>query len=241
MIPEIVTGAAVASCAGLAYAVRAPSSSLLCPSFWHGPRDRKAIALTFDDGPSENTPELLDLLETHGAKATFFACGQHVERLPKVACSILSRGHEIGNHTYSHAPLYLRPAQFIADELFLAQEAIYNVTGQAPSLFRPTYGARWFGLRRALEHFQMKNVMWTTIGLDWKLNANQIYARLKAGTKNGAIICLHDGRELAIRPDIRPTMEAVQRTLPELRDLGYELVTVSNLLCLKTSLPASSK
>lgn len=235
MIPEMVTGGALIAGATLAYGVRYPGSSLLAPSITKGPRNRKAVAITFDDGPSESTPELLKLLEANQARCTFFQCGHHVERLPEIARQVIAAGHEIGNHTYSHAPLYLRPAQFIADELYLAQDAIYRIAGVIPAVFRPTYGARWFGLRRALRHFEMKCVMWSALGLDWKLNATQIHGRLQKGIRNGAILCLHDGRELAERPDIRPTIEATSRLLPELREKGYELVRVSDLLCQTTS------
>lgn len=231
MIPEMVTGGALVAAATLAYGVRYPGSGLLAPSVTHGPRNRKAIAITFDDGPSESTGEILNLLGVHQARGTFFQCGHHVERLPDIARQVVSEGHEIGNHTYSHAPLYLRPAQFIADELYLAQDAIYRITGVIPTVFRPTYGARWFGLKRALKHFEMRCVMWSTLALDWKLDATQIHARLVKGVRNGAILCLHDGRELAEQPDIRPTIEAIRRLLPELREKGYDLVRVSDLLC----------
>jgi peptidoglycan/xylan/chitin deacetylase (PgdA/CDA1 family) len=231
MIPEIVTGGALLAGAALAYGVRYPASNLLAPSVTHGPRNRKAIALTFDDGPSESTPELIELLSAHHARCTFFQCGRHVERLPEIARLVAAAGHEIGNHTYSHAPLYLRHPQFIADEIYLAQEAIYRVTGVIPVCFRPTYGARWFGLQRALRHFEMKCIMWSTLGLDWKLKAGQIHERLIKGVRNGSIFCLHDGRELAERPDVRATIEAVRRLLPELREKGYDLVRVSDLLC----------
>ncbi|MCS7024041.1 MAG: polysaccharide deacetylase family protein [Bryobacteraceae bacterium] len=234
-IPDLLTGGAAVAAAGLFYAVRYPGASWLAPSITSGSKRRKAIAITFDDGPSESTPDLLQLLEAHQARCTFFQCGYHVERLPDIAKQVLAAGHEIGNHTYSHAALYFRPAQFIADEIYLAQEAISRVCGVVPKFFRPPYGARWFGLRRALTHFELKCVMWSGLGLDWKLNAEGIYQRLRKCIRPGAIFCLHDGRELAERPDIRPTIEAVRRLLPELREQGFELIPVSDLLCQTTS------
>jgi peptidoglycan-N-acetylglucosamine deacetylase len=86
----------------LAYAVRVPSSSLLAPSVYKGAGTRAAIALTFDDGPSESTPELLEILAAHSAPATFFQCGANVRRLPQVARDVALAGHEIGNHTETH-------------------------------------------------------------------------------------------------------------------------------------------
>ncbi|MBI3680994.1 MAG: polysaccharide deacetylase family protein [Acidobacteria bacterium] len=235
LIPEIAYAGAAVAAGAMTWAVRGRSACVFGASVHRGPRDHKAIALTFDDGPSESTPQLLDVLDGEGARCTFFQVGRNVERLPEIAKSVLARGHEIGNHTYSHAPLYLRPAQFIADEIFLAQDVMYKVTGLAPSLFRAPYGARWFGLRRVQEHFGLLGVMWTVIARDWKLDAQGIHQRIKRGVENGAIICLHDGREVQPNPEIRATIEAVKRLVPELRERGFELVTVSDLLCPKAS------
>ncbi len=76
---------ASAACAGMAWAVRGRSSQVFGESVWRGPRDRRAVALTFDDGPSEGTPQLLDVLARYQASATFFQCGANVERLPAMA------------------------------------------------------------------------------------------------------------------------------------------------------------
>ncbi len=224
--------AALAAGAGIfAWAVRGRSSSLLAPSIAAGPRNRKAIALTFDDGPSETTPALCDLLEQHNARATFFQIGRHVERLPDISRRVLAAGHELANHSYSHSPFYLRHRHFIEDEVYLAQDAIYRTTGVAPIWFRPPYGCRWFGLREAQRQQNVTTVMWTSIARDWTLDATAIHRRLRAAARNGAILCLHDGREMKENPDIANTVEAVRRLLPELREKGFELVTVSDLLC----------
>lgn len=217
----------------MAWAVRAPQSTLLAPSVWHGPRNRKAVALTFDDGPSESTPEVLSLLAEHQAKATFFVIGTNVERLPDIARRIATAGHEIGNHTYTHSPLYLRHAQFIADELGLCQQAVWNAAGVAPDYFRAPYGCRWFGLRAAQQAYQLQGAMWSAIALDWKLPGTAIARRLKKAARNGAILCLHDGRERRQQPDIRSTLEATRLLLPQLQAEGYDLVTISDLLCPK--------
>lgn len=223
---EAAWAALFAGAGGMAYAVRSPRCSWLAPTIWHGPRDiqRKAIALTFDDGPSESTPHLLDLLEEYKVRATFFMIGRNVERLPDIAREVLSRGHAIGNHTYSHAPLYLRHPQFIQDEIAAGQEAIHSVTGTSPKWFRPPYGARWFGMRRNT------TLMWSTLALDWKLDAPAIAKRLTSDLQPGAIWCLHDGRELAPNPRIDATLDAVKHILPVLRERGYRSLTVSDLL-----------
>ena len=80
-----------AACGVMAWAVRGRSSQVFGKSVWRGPRDRRSIALTFDDGPSESTPQILDILARHGARATFFQCGANVERIPAVARAEIGR------------------------------------------------------------------------------------------------------------------------------------------------------
>ncbi len=228
----VLLGSGLMCVAGaMTYAVRGRSSTLLAPSVCRGPRDRPSIALTFDDGPSESTPELLDLLERLQVRATFFACGMHVRRLPKIARAVIARGHEIGNHTDTHTPLYFRSAAFIYKELESAQETIAAVTGATPALFRAPYGVRWIGLREAQARLRLMGVMWTGIGRDWELGSNAIVGRLLSAACNGAIFCLHDGRETRERPDISATIAAVRELVPQLIDRGFQFEIVSKLLC----------
>jgi peptidoglycan/xylan/chitin deacetylase (PgdA/CDA1 family) len=224
-------GAVVGAAGALAYAVRAPASSLLAPSVHRGVRTRPAIALTFDDGPSESTPILLDVLLQHGAAATFFQCGANVRRLPDVSREVAARGHEIGNHSDTHPMLQFKSRAFILEELERAQDSIASVTGARPRYFRAPYGVRWFGLREAQRAQGLMGVMWTTIALDWKLPVKKIVARLLAGARNGAIFCLHDGRGIGSNPEIGATIETVRRILPELREAGFQFEKVSEILC----------
>ncbi len=228
MLEEIlVSGAAGVGLA--AYAVRGKSSRLIAPSIWHGNRKRPALALTFDDGPSESTPALLELLAEHDVKATFFMCGHNVRRLKEIAREVAAAGHEIGNHTDSHAPLYFKSPEFIYRELALAQESIYQITRVTPSLFRAPYGVRWPGLRGSQDRLHVTGVMWTAIARDWKWPASRISRLLLSKAANGAILCLHDGRELEKAPDVRATLEAIEYTLPLLKELGFAFETVSQL------------
>lgn len=223
--------AAIAGAGVMTYAVRGRSSSLLAPSVYKGVSTRRSIALTFDDGPSESTPELLELLDRHRATATFFQCGSNVRRLPRVAREVASAGHEIGNHSDTHPYLYLKGARFILDQLTRAQESIEASTGLNPRLFRAPYGVRWFGLREAQRRLGLLGVMWTTIGVDWRWTSQQVASLLDRRARNGAIFCLHDGRLLEPRPDISVTIRAVEQLLPLLIDKGYHFERVSDILC----------
>lgn len=229
MLEEVLIPAA-AAVGFSAWAVRGKSSSVVAPSVWHGNRKRSAIALTFDDGPSESTPALLKLLEEHKVKATFFMCGQNVRRLKEIAQAVSAAGHEIGNHTDSHAALYLKSPGFIDREISSAQESIYQITNTTPKFFRAPYGVRWPGLRRAQARLNLTGVMWTAIARDWKLSAADISKSLLNKTENGSIFCFHDGCELQRAPDIRATLEAVESMLPILKERGFSLETVTEIL-----------
>jgi peptidoglycan-N-acetylglucosamine deacetylase len=229
----IAAGAAgfAAGSAALAWAVRGRSAQVFGESVWRGPRERRAIALTFDDGPSESTPQVLEALAASGAKATFFQCGANVERLPAIAAEVAAAGHEIGNHSYSHPLFCFHSSRFMEDELRRAQDAIGVRTGARPVWFRPPFGARWFGLARAQRALKLTGVTWTAIGYDWSLKPEAVVERLAASVENGSILCLHDGRELRVVPDIGATVEAVRRLVPLLQDRGFRFETVSELLC----------
>ena len=196
-------------------------------------RDRRALALTFDDGPSEATPEILEILARYQAAATFFPCGANVERLPAIVRAAAAAGHEIGNHSHTHPYLCLRSPRAIEEDLRRAQETIQAHAGIRPVWFRAPYGVRWFGLRAAQRRLNLAGVMWTAIGYDWSSGAEEVVARMAAGAANGAILCLHDGRELRPKPDVRETVAAVRRLVPMLLDQGYKFETISRLLCPK--------
>jgi len=192
------------------------------------------MALTFDDGPSESTPAILDILAQYRVRATFFQVGANVDRLPEIACSVAAAGHGIGNHSYTHPLFCFRSPAFIEADLRRAQQATRARTGVEPRWFRAPYGVRWFGMGRAQRRLSLTGVMWSTIGCDWKLNSAQVFERLAKGASNGAILCLHDGRGLQARPDITATVEAVRRLVPALLEQGYELQTLDELLCPKS-------
>jgi peptidoglycan/xylan/chitin deacetylase (PgdA/CDA1 family) len=231
-LPSLAAAGAASSF--LAWAVRGRSASVFGRSVWRGPRDRRALALTFDDGPGESTPDILEILAEHHVPATFFQCGANVDRLPEIAREVAARGHEIGNHSYSHPYLFLCSPWTIENELRRAQETIEAATGLRPAWFRAPYGARWFGLARAQRKMQLTGVMWSAIGYDWNRRASEVVARMAASASNGAILCLHDGRELREKPDVRVTVEAVRRLVPLLQSRGYKFETIGRLLCPKT-------
>ena len=231
VIVPLAAGIASTSAGILAHAVRGRSSRLLGPSVWHGDARRKAVAITFDDGPSEGTPAFLNALKQYNAPATFFECGANIRRLPDIAREVHAAGHEIGNHSDSHPLCCFRPASFIHADFARAQQTFQQTLGVTPSLMRAPFGARWFGYRSMQQNLGLLGVMWTVIGLDWKLPAQAICDRVLKAVGNGSIICLHDGRACTARPDVQNSLEAVKRILPALLEQGYHFETVTQILC----------
>ncbi len=221
---------AAAAAGVLGYAAKGRSSCLFGANIWHGPRDRKQIALTFDDGPSDFTQQVLDILDAFSIRATFFQCGKNVERLPALARQVKERGHEIGNHTYSHPYLLGCSPAKIRDEITATQEVIRDATGSAPQLFRAPYGLRWFGLRAALREHNLTGVMWTVMGYDWEWEAAEVAAHVIAHASPGGIVCLHDGNRTAAAVDRRNTILALRQIIPRLYQQGYSFVTVGDMV-----------
>ena len=243
-IPSLpVWGAAAAAVAGATGAllwrgINGRSSQLFGPSVYRGESTRRSLALTFDDGPSEGTVELLDYLASQGVPATFFACGMNVLQHPDVARRVREAGHEIGNHTFSHSrlcprlgwKLNLKSPAFIFEEFARTQAIIHDVTGAWPTLLRAPYGMRWYGMRTMQRRLGLLGVMWTVIGHDWEWPAERIAETVLQHAAPGGIICLHDGRDVRPKPDITETLAAVRQIVPTLRALGYHFETVTSLL-----------
>jgi len=220
------------------------SSWLFAPCIHQGPGQRRSIALTFDDGPSPGTAALVDYLESQNVQATFFQCGKNVLRHPGIARAVHLAGHEIGNHTFSHArlcprlswsPNLLSP-HTIYEEFARTQKVLEAEVGISPRLLRVPYGLSWFGMRAVQRQLGLKSIMWTVIGRDWIAPAPAIAEIVLQGANPGGIVCLHDGRDIRPNPDISQTVAAVRQIVPRLRDKGYVFETVSNLLRPDTSI-----
>lgn len=195
--------------------------------------DRR-IALTFDDGPSEWTPPILDVLAEHRAQATFFLLGEHVQQLPETAARIARDGHEVACHGFDHVDLAELPAQSIRERLNRARDAVAAATGVQPRLFRPPYATSSARVARAAAAVSLDPTVLRDVDpADWRAgNAEDVAASVLAGVRAGSIVCLHDGVPLGNRgtPDRTVTVAAVARLVPELLARGFDLVTVSDLL-----------
>lgn len=230
-----VLGPLAAGGAFVYYACSAPTSQILGRTLVRGPADRREVALTFDDGPAERfTGQVLDVLRRYRVPATFFCCGKNVARLPEVVRRAQADGHAVGNHTWSHPFLYLKGRQRIEDEIDRTQETIERAAGRAPSVFRPPYGVRWFGLFPALRARGLTDVQWSDTGYDWKPEHDgAAIARLTlAKLKPGAVILLHDGREPREPADVdaSTTVTALPSIIEGVRRMGLEFASIERFL-----------
>ena len=196
----------------------------LMPTVRHGPRDRRVVALTFDDGPDPvRTPALLDALAELDAPATFFLVGDVVDANADVVRRIASEGHELGNHTYCHRYLPLARSRSVERELRATDRAVERATGVVPTLARPPWGGRSPWTVRAFRRLAKRLVLWDVNSFDWKGKpAQEVVARVLERARPGSIILMHEARDGG-----EVTIEAVRLLVPALRARGFELVTVS--------------
>jgi len=204
------------------------------PVVHRAPGAPHAVALTFDDGPSEWTAAIAGALEAHGARGTFFVLGPAAERHPDVLARLVRGGHEIGNHLWSHAdPERQAPAELRA-ELDRTAAVVAAATGARPRLARPPY----CGAPAKLAHAARRGgagliVIRSVDPEDWRAeSAEAIVERVLADVGPGDIVCLHDGIAPGNRgtPSRAATAEAVARLVPALLERGLRPVTVSELL-----------
>ncbi len=171
-----------------------------------GPADARGVVLTFDDGPDPvHTRRILDILDEHDAKATFFVIGRKVEKHPDVVKEILARGHEVGVHGYAHDRLFsLRGPRRVRRDLERAVRVLEKVTNQRPTLFRPPVGHTNPTIARIAEQLELTIVGWSVAGYDGIARAEpkKVLSRITRKLDDGDIVLLHDAAE---RDDHDPT------------------------------------
>ncbi|WP_046175961.1 polysaccharide deacetylase family protein [Domibacillus indicus] len=189
---------------------------------------KKAIAITFDDGPNPvYTPQVLEIFSEHGSKATFFMIGEQINAHPDMARRAAEQGHEIGNHTYSHAKLSELNRQDCVKEIARNEVITEKITGQKPVVFRPPYLDYSEETESVIQEKGYPMIGALNLGArDWEQpGADFIFNETVKWAGNGSILIFHDGYG-----DRSQTIEAVRKLVPELKAQNYELVTVSELL-----------
>ncbi|WP_076997141.1 polysaccharide deacetylase family protein [Variovorax sp. KK3] len=213
-----------------------PRSSLLGPNITRLPAAavaRREVAITIDDGPDpEVTPQVLDLLDAHGQRATFFCIAERVQAHPALAREIVARGHSIQNHTarHRHNFSFLGPRGFHA-EIERAQQMLQAVTGERPVCFRAPAGLRNPFLAPVLHRMGLVLVSWTRRGFDTReRDAATVLARLTRELKAGDILLLHDGHAARTADGQPVILDVLPPLFDRLRADGLRAVTLPQAL-----------
>ena len=184
-------------------------------------KNRKVVALTFDDGPNPaTTNQALDTLSKYGIKATFFVLGKNVSGNEEILKRMKADGHVIGNHSWSHPVLSKLSLDDAKKQITDTEDALTKVLGSSSKLMRPPYGAITDDIRNSLD---LSFIMWDVDSLDWKSkNEAAILTEIQREVKNGSIILMHD-----IHAE---TVNTLPKVIDYLKGKGYDFVTVPDLL-----------
>lgn len=181
--------------------------------------DSKMIALTFDDGPSKYTEEILNILKKNECNATFFVLGNKVSIYSDLLIESINNGNEIGNHSYNHKWMIKLNEKDLENQISKTQDIIKEYTGYTPTLIRPTYGSLNDRIKKISS---LDIVLWNVDTLDWKYkNPNKIVENATKKLKDGNIILMHDTH--------KQTLEALPKILKIIQKNGYTCVTISEL------------
>lgn len=231
---------AVAACIASHWAVVGvglwPRSRWLGPNLTRLPAAataRNEIALTIDDGPDPAvTPRVLDLLDRHAARATFFCIGKHAERHPELCREIVRRGHAIENHSQRHRHNFsvLGP-RGLARELQASQDTLARLSGQRPMFFRAPAGLRNLFLEPVLARLGLQLASWSARGFDTRVgDRERVKTRLLRGLRAGAILLLHDGHAARTAAGEPVILEVLPAVLESAAAAGLRPVTLREAL-----------
>lgn len=227
----IVSAIALATVGFFAYAIAAPSSQFFARVVHRLAHGDRAVALTFDDGPDPVvTPRILDILQAHGAQATFFVVGERAARHPELIRRMRDDGHSVGTHTQHHRlRFHFSGPAYIRAEIHAAVDVVGGILARRPTLFRPPQGLRtplFSSAWRTLRGFAC--VTWSVRGLDsLPTTASAIVRRIENRLEPGAIIALHDGTGFGGGSDREPTITALPTLLAACRRRGLRCVALA--------------
>jgi len=213
-----------------------PRSTWLGPNLTRLPQAAAArgeIALTFDDGPDpEVTPRVLDLLDAHGARATFFCIAERAIAAPELVREIVRRGHLVENHSRGHRATFpMLGLGGIRREIASAQASLTDITGHAPRFFRPPAGLRNPLLDPVLHDLGLKLVSWTRRGYDTnRSNADEVGQLLLRRLAAGDILLMHDGHSARTEKGVPVVLEVLPRVLAAARAAGLKPVTLAQAI-----------
>ncbi|AYV65746.1 MULTISPECIES: polysaccharide deacetylase family protein [Niallia] len=184
----------------------------------------KVVALTFDDGPTKNVDDILSLLDAYDAKATFFLIGNEIEKNPLLAEEIAEKGHQLGNHTYSHERMIFKSQAFIRNEVEKTNQLIEKAGYTGEIDFRPPNGKKLVGLPYFLKQAEIDTILWNMEPDTYYQTAEDKINYVKESVKPGSIILMHPMYDKTGQE--RKALKGILKTLTE---AGYTFVTVNEL------------
>ena len=213
-------------CAAIAAAMILFSASRVEPVY-RVETEKKVVALTFDDGPHpEKTLKILDVLGKYNVAATFFVIGKNAEYYPEVLKEVADAGHEIANHTYTHASLGKCSPDAIEREISSAEDSILGACGAKTKLLRPPEGSCSRDVMNIAASLGYSVILWNVDTRDWAhKSAGEIVFNVKKNVRPGSIILFHD-----YTVGENHTVEALDKVIGFLIEDGYEFVTVGELI-----------
>ncbi|MEV4757777.1 polysaccharide deacetylase family protein [Micromonospora sp. NPDC049559] len=193
------TGAALAACAAITMGAAATLAATAAPSSAAADCSAGYVALTYDDGPNTGTTNsLLNALRSAGVRATFFNIGQRAQQNPSLVRAQQSAGMWIGNHSWTHPHLTQLSQAQMSSELSQTQQAIQQITGTAPRLFRPPYGETNATLRAVESQLGLTEVIWSVDSQDWNGASTSQIVQAASTLQPGGVILMHDGYQTTI-------------------------------------------
>jgi peptidoglycan/xylan/chitin deacetylase (PgdA/CDA1 family) len=232
----VILELAAASAAGagiLSLGIFHPRFPLFGPVVWRGRSDKPQVALTFDDGPHpEFTPRVTQALESVGGKGTFFCIGAQAEKYPAEVKALVSAGHQIGNHTWSHnTTKHLFVPGLLTEDVQRCQTLLTELAGSAPKHYRPAVGIRNPRVHDAAKAVGLPIVTWGKSPRDGRIAFTEEKARMLGETlKPGDIVMMHDGVYLSSKEVREQTVKHLPVLLKALQDRGIAPVTLDALL-----------
>ena len=190
----------------------------------HPDNGQPHLYLTFDDGPHpDTTPYLLDVLAQSNVEATFFLIGSNCAKYPELVRNISAAGHRIGNHSYNHLLMPMLSTKRIAAEIQRTNDVIAEITGEAPSIFRPPFGLMDARVGKCLQELNMTPVYWGSAPEDWLIPGSaRVIRRVMWKITDGTLIVLHEGGHLGDQ-----TIEAAKEIIYRSKSLGYQFSKVN--------------
>lgn len=200
--------------------------NVFMPSYSQPSVESPQVALTLDDGPDENTINVLASLKQHNAKATFFCVGHKIEKYPEIMKSIVDAGHSIGNHSYSHSNFFpLFSKKQISLEIQKTSSFIESYTNKPCRLFRPPFGVINPNVAAAVKNTNHKIIGWNLRTFDTTRNYKKVIKQLKKKLRPGSVVLLHDDRT--------NTAEVLDEILLYGKSKGFTFVTVEEIFEIK--------